>query len=106
MLGRMANEHDNQAPPQVAVVVSRYNASITDRLVEGALDAYALRGGDPGTVHVFHAPGSYELPALAMEVLPNISPGLLLVLLNTFIFPLMVLVTKVFLYVVRYLDLY
>jgi len=62
----MTNGQESSAPPAVAVVVSRYNASITDRLVEGALDAYALRGGDPASVHVFHAPGSYELPALAM----------------------------------------
>lgn len=62
----MASEHESPALPPVAVVVSRYNVSVTDRLVEGALDAYALRGGDPESVHVFHAPGSYELPVLAM----------------------------------------
>jgi 6,7-dimethyl-8-ribityllumazine synthase len=50
----------------VAIIVSRYNASITDRLVEGALEEYAARAGDPASVHVFDAPGSYELAALSL----------------------------------------
>lgn len=52
--------------PAVAVVVSRYNGSITDRLLDGALGAYRARGGDALSVRVMHAPGSYELPALAL----------------------------------------
>jgi len=45
--------------------VSRYNASITDRLLAGARDAYAECGGDPASLRVIPAPGSFELPALA-----------------------------------------
>jgi 6,7-dimethyl-8-ribityllumazine synthase len=52
-------------PAPVAIVVSRYNASVTDRLLEGALAEYAARGGDPAGVDVFPAPGAFELPALA-----------------------------------------
>jgi 6,7-dimethyl-8-ribityllumazine synthase len=47
----------------VAVVVSRYNSSITDVLLEGAQREYAARGGS--ALEVFHAPGAYELPMLA-----------------------------------------
>lgn len=54
------------AAPTVAVVVSRYNASVTDALLEGALAAYAARGGRRDDVRVVPAPGSYELPALAL----------------------------------------
>ena len=53
-------------PPAVAIIVSRYNASVTDRLVEGAREEYAARGGDAGALAVFDAPGSYELPTLAL----------------------------------------
>lgn len=52
----------------VAVVVSRYNASITSRLLDGALRAARRRkGGGMGTVRVsvVEAPGSFELPFLA-----------------------------------------
>jgi 6,7-dimethyl-8-ribityllumazine synthase len=53
-------------PPRVAVIVSRYNWSITERLLEGALAAYAARGHEAGSVTVFEGPGAYELPALAL----------------------------------------
>jgi 6,7-dimethyl-8-ribityllumazine synthase len=52
----------------VAVVVSRYNASITDRLLAGARDAWAEAGwgGQVEAMTVIAAPGAYELPALAI----------------------------------------
>lgn len=49
--------------PRIAVVVSRYNASVTDRLLEGALSEASRRGGC--VVDVWHAPGAFELPTLA-----------------------------------------
>jgi 6,7-dimethyl-8-ribityllumazine synthase len=54
------------ARPRVAVVVSRYNASITDRLLAGAVARYEQTIG-AGTPAIFHAPGAYELPALALH---------------------------------------
>ncbi|MFN0134261.1 MAG: 6,7-dimethyl-8-ribityllumazine synthase [Phycisphaerales bacterium] len=70
--------------PPIAVIVSRYNASITDRLLDGAREAYAratgAAGGEgesggarsavsgdgrEGGLHVFEAPGAFELPFLA-----------------------------------------
>jgi 6,7-dimethyl-8-ribityllumazine synthase len=48
----------------VAVVVSRYNGSVTSRLLDGALAAYGEAGGDAGGVSVVDAPGSFELVAL------------------------------------------
>jgi 6,7-dimethyl-8-ribityllumazine synthase len=53
-------------PPRVAVVVSRYNPSITDRLLEGALQEYERRGGTRDAVTIVESPGSYELPGLAL----------------------------------------
>lgn len=52
------------SPPAVAVVVSRYNGSVTSRLLEGALGAYRAAGGDERAVTVVDAPGSFELVAL------------------------------------------
>jgi 6,7-dimethyl-8-ribityllumazine synthase len=51
--------------PPVAIVVSQYNASVTNRLRDGALGAYAEAGGDASSVAVVEAPGAFELPALA-----------------------------------------
>lgn len=53
------------ALPPIAIIVSRYNATITDRLLEGARAEYTRRGGDASTLEVVYAPGAYELPTLA-----------------------------------------
>ncbi|HEX8876400.1 MAG TPA: 6,7-dimethyl-8-ribityllumazine synthase [Phycisphaerales bacterium] len=49
--------------PRVAVVVSRYNASVTDRLCLGAIEACVRRTGRTPTV--LEAPGAFELPIIA-----------------------------------------
>jgi 6,7-dimethyl-8-ribityllumazine synthase len=54
------------SPPRVAVIVSRYNGSVTGALLEGARSEYRVRGGDPADLDVFEAPGTYELPVLAL----------------------------------------
>lgn len=48
-----------------AVVVARFNSFITDRLLEGALDAIRRSGGDLAKVDVAHVPGSVEIPTAA-----------------------------------------
>lgn len=49
----------------VAVVVSRYNQSVTGAMLQGAIRAYEDRGGDPANLSIVEAPGAYELIALA-----------------------------------------
>jgi 6,7-dimethyl-8-ribityllumazine synthase len=49
----------------VAVIVSRYNASITDKLLEGARNTFQVHGPG-GRLEVIPAPGAFELPALAL----------------------------------------
>jgi 6,7-dimethyl-8-ribityllumazine synthase len=51
--------------PRITVVVSRYNATVTERLLDGALSAYAKRFQE-GAVDIMVAPGSFELPAVCM----------------------------------------
>ncbi len=53
-------------PPPVAIVVARYNATITSVLLDGALSAYAARFPGAPAPHVFDAVGSFEvLPVTA-----------------------------------------
>jgi 6,7-dimethyl-8-ribityllumazine synthase len=47
-----------------ALVASRFNHFIVDRLVEGALDAIARHGGDPGDVSIVRVPGAWEIPTV------------------------------------------
>src|SRR6476620_9420830 len=51
-----------------AVVVSRFNETITQRLLEGALDALVRHGVPFDDVDVFWVPGAWQLPAAARRV--------------------------------------
>lgn len=48
-----------------AIVVSRFNSFITDRLLEGALDALKRHGADENKIDVYRVPGSFEIPLAA-----------------------------------------
>jgi 6,7-dimethyl-8-ribityllumazine synthase len=45
-----------------AVVASRFNHFVVDRLVEGAVDALVRHGADAKNVVVVRVPGAFELP--------------------------------------------
>lgn len=48
-----------------AIVVSRFNSFITDRLLEGALDALKRHGAEDKQIDVYKVPGSFEIPLAA-----------------------------------------
>ena len=47
---------------KIAIVVSRFNGFITDRLLEGALDALRRHGVEEKGITVVKVPGSFEIP--------------------------------------------
>ncbi len=47
---------------KVAIVVSRFNSFITDRLVEGAVDGLRRHGVEEKDISLVKVPGSFELP--------------------------------------------
>ena len=51
-----------------AIVVSRFNSFITERLLAGALDALSRTGTDPEAIDIIKVPGSWEVPLVAGEV--------------------------------------
>ena len=51
-----------------AIVVSRFNSFITERLLAGAMDALNRTGVDPDLVDVIKVPGSWEVPLVAGEL--------------------------------------
>ena len=51
-----------------AVVVARWNAVITDRLLEGALDALLRSGAVRSSIDVVRVPGAWEIPAAARAI--------------------------------------
>ncbi len=48
-----------------AIVVSRFNSFVTDRLLEGALDALKRHGADEARIDIFRVPGAFEIPLAA-----------------------------------------
>jgi 6,7-dimethyl-8-ribityllumazine synthase len=51
-----------------AIIVARWNAVITERLLQGALDCLHRSGVAKGDVNVLRVPGSWEIPAAARAV--------------------------------------
>ncbi|NCN09132.1 MAG: 6,7-dimethyl-8-ribityllumazine synthase [Leptospira sp.] len=52
-------------------IVSRFNEFITDRLLQGALDAIVAHGGDLNDVTVVYIPGAFEFPSTVAKVLDS-----------------------------------
>jgi 6,7-dimethyl-8-ribityllumazine synthase len=58
----------NAAGSRFALVVSRFNSFITDRLLAGALDALEAAAADADNIVVVHVPGSFEIPLTAKKL--------------------------------------
>lgn len=52
----------------IAVVVSRYNDSITSKLLDGALETLRAAGVDEERIVVVEVPGAWELPLPALNL--------------------------------------
>ena len=50
------------------IVVARWNAVITDRLLDGALDALLRSGAKRSDIQVVRVPGAWEVPAAARAI--------------------------------------
>jgi len=48
-----------------AIVVARWNAVITERLLEGALDVLLRSGADRADIQILRVPGAWEIPSAA-----------------------------------------
>lgn len=51
-----------------ALVVSRFNSFITQRLLGGALQALRQCGANPDDISIVHVPGAFEIPAAARQL--------------------------------------
>jgi 6,7-dimethyl-8-ribityllumazine synthase len=53
---------------KVAIVASRFNHFVVDRMVEGCLDALERHGVDTSKCLMVRVPGSFELPIVARQL--------------------------------------
>ena len=58
----------NAAGFRFALVVSRFNSFITDRLLAGALEALEAAGAGAENIEVVRVPGSFEIPLTAKKL--------------------------------------
>ncbi|MFQ5720941.1 MAG: 6,7-dimethyl-8-ribityllumazine synthase [Candidatus Aminicenantales bacterium] len=53
---------------KIGLIVSRFNQFISDRLLEGALDALQKLGAEDKDLSVYKVPGSFEVPLMAKKL--------------------------------------
>jgi 6,7-dimethyl-8-ribityllumazine synthase len=57
---------------KIAIIASRFNHIITDRLVEGAKDSFLRNGGNIDNLDIILVPGAFELPIALNKVLATL----------------------------------
>ena len=53
---------------RIAIVVSRFNSFISERLLEGALEALQKMGAEEADLTVYKVPGSFEIPLVVKKI--------------------------------------
>lgn len=53
---------------RVGLLVSRFNSFISDRLVEGAIDALLRHGAEKEDINIVRVPGAFEIPPAAKRM--------------------------------------
>jgi 6,7-dimethyl-8-ribityllumazine synthase len=59
------NGNFNAGSKKFALVLSRFNDFISNKLLEGALDCFSRHGGIDSNITVIRVPGSFEIPVTA-----------------------------------------
>ncbi|MEO2022136.1 MAG: 6,7-dimethyl-8-ribityllumazine synthase [Pirellulaceae bacterium] len=65
---RVLQGQQRQADGRFAIVVSRYNETITSKLLDGALETLASHGVDDERAVVAWVPGAWEIPLVAKRL--------------------------------------
>ncbi len=53
---------------KIGIVVSRFNEFISERLLEGSLDALLKLGAEESNISVYKVPGSFEVPLVTRKL--------------------------------------
>lgn len=67
-MGQMIEGNLNAGGLKLAIILARFNSFVTDRLLEGALDAIRRSGGDAEGTELIRVPGSWEMSVVAAEL--------------------------------------
>jgi len=67
----MANEYEGILDAKglkFAIVLSRFNSFIGEKLLDGAIDAIKRHGGDENAIDIVRVPGAFEIPLAAKKM--------------------------------------
>lgn len=76
--GKPAFAHHDAARFKFAIVCARFNSSITDQLLAGAMDA--LKSSGAVDIQIVQVPGSWELPLAAKTIAEHSKPDAIIAL--------------------------
>ena len=65
---RILEGEPRAADLRIALVASRFNAEVVDRLVAGAVEALAAQGADPAGFELVRVPGAFDLPPVVRRI--------------------------------------
>ena len=58
----------------LAIVVSRFNSTISQRLLDGSLDALNRHGVAAENINLYWVPGAFEIPSVVQQILKTTPP--------------------------------
>jgi len=67
-MAKTLEAHLSAKDKKFAIVVSRFNDFITEKLLSGALDALVRSGAKDSDIQVVKVPGSFEIPLVAKKI--------------------------------------
>jgi 6,7-dimethyl-8-ribityllumazine synthase len=56
---------------KIAIVYSKFNSFVGDKLINGAENAFIQLSGNPDDLDVYKVPGSYEIPGVAKKLIES-----------------------------------
>lgn len=59
----------NGAGINVALVVSRFNGFVTERLLSGAVDGLTRHGVSEADIEIYRCPGAFEIPSVVKKII-------------------------------------
>ncbi len=62
---------------RVAIILGRFNSFITDKLLNGAVDAFLRHDGEEENLTVIKVPGAFEIPMVLSKVVDGEYDGVL-----------------------------
>ena len=64
----------------IIIVISEFNAKITDRLLKGAQDAYSHYNGLESNLKIYRVPGAFEIPGTIHQIIKQYHPDAIIAL--------------------------